>query len=174
MAAKTGTYTLINSSTLGSATASVTFSSIPTTYTDLILVASAQSTQATTYDNLIIQFNSDTASNYSKTRLGASSGGVTGERTGPEASHMLTALTATSFSSLIFSTSVMNILDYSNTTTYKTSLWRGNSQDGYVQGNVGMWRSTSAITTIRLATLSGSNLASGSSFKLYGIEAGNY
>ena len=41
MAAKTGTYTLINSNTLGSATASVTFSSIPATYTDLLLIISA-------------------------------------------------------------------------------------------------------------------------------------
>lgn len=174
MAAKTGTYTLIYSSTLGSSSASVTFTSIPATYTDLVLVASAQSTQATTYDNLIIQFNSDTASNYSKTRISGLSGGYLGERTGPEASHMVTPLTGTSFSSLIFSIGIVNILDYSNTTTYKTSLWRGNSQDGYVQGNVGVWRSTSAISTIKMSTLSGSNLSAGSNFKLYGIEAGNY
>jgi hypothetical protein len=173
MAAKTGTYTLIASNTLGSAAADVTFSSIPGTYTDLLLVMNAQSVQATTYDNAIIQFNSDTASNYSRTRLNGYSAGAVSERSINATSHLIGPLTGTSFSSSIFSPSLTNILDYANTTTNKTALWRSNSQDGYVQAGVGLWRSTSAITSIKISTLSASNLASGSTFKLYGIEAGN-
>jgi hypothetical protein len=173
MAAKTGTYTLINSSTLTSATANVTFSSIPATYTDLLLIINAQSVQATTYDNVIIQFNADTGSNYSRTRINAYSGGVAGEFNGATTSHLVGPITGTSFSSSIFSPSITNILDYANTTTYKTALWRSNSQDGYVQLGAGLWSSTSAIASIKISTLSTSNLASGSTFKLYGIEAGN-
>jgi len=102
MAAKTGTYTLINSSTLTSATANVTFSSIPATYTDLLLIINAQSVQATTYDNVIIQFNADTGSNYSRTRINAYSGGVAGEFNGATTSHLVGPITGTSFSSSIF------------------------------------------------------------------------
>jgi len=70
MAAKTGTYTLIASNTLGSGTATVTFSSIPGTYTDLILVCGLPATgTANNSDGLRFQLNSDTGSNYSATWL---------------------------------------------------------------------------------------------------------
>ena len=63
------TYTPIATQTLGSSAASVTFSSIPGTYTDLMLISFAQG-QASGGDNrLVLQFNGDTATNYSSTYL---------------------------------------------------------------------------------------------------------
>ena len=163
------TYTPIATTTLTSAAASYTFSSISGSYTDLVLVMSGQSVQATTYDNLIIQFNGDTATNYSRTRLNGYSGGAASERSTSTTSHLIGPITGTSYSSSIFSPSVTHIMNYANATTYKTAVYRSNSQDGYVQAGVALWRSTSAITSILIKTLSGSNLATGSTFTLYGI-----
>ena len=63
------TYTLISSNTLTSSAASVTFSSIPATYTDLVLRISARSDRVSTTDRLRLTFNSDTATNYSNITL---------------------------------------------------------------------------------------------------------
>jgi hypothetical protein len=61
------TYEAIATQTLGSAAASVTFSSIPGTYTDLVLVVAGTLTTGT--ENIVMQFNGDTGSNYSVTSL---------------------------------------------------------------------------------------------------------
>ena len=62
---KTATYALIERQTLGSATSTVTFSSIPGTYTDLIIISSALS--AGTSETIMMRFNSDSGNNYSFT-----------------------------------------------------------------------------------------------------------
>ena len=68
------------------------------------------------------------------------------------------------------STSIINYMNYSNTTTYKTVLGRGN--DGtYVIQHVGLWRSTSEINTIKVFNLSSVNFAAGTVLTLYGIVA---
>ena len=168
MAAKTGTYTLIASNTLGSAAASVTFSSIPGTYTDLVIVANGLVTTAG--DNIQMQFNSDTATNYSTTIL---------EGNGTAASS--TRLTTKSFISIDDygfwdtvnrSVTIVNIMDYTNTTTYKTCLSRANNANNGLSACVGLWRSTSAITSVKLNP-NIRTFDTGSTFKLYGIEAGN-
>jgi hypothetical protein len=172
MAAKTGTYTLISSQTLGSAAASVTFSSIPNTYTDLVLVMSA----TTTLDgrDFRLQFNSDTGTNYSSTYMGAYTSATSGRNTS------LGYIQIGNFigtSSVYPAVTITNILDYANTTTFKTSLTRQNQfqinvNSGYSEtlAQVNLWRSTSAITSVT-ASLSNSTYTSGSTFKLYGIEA---
>lgn len=165
------TYTPLANSTLSSSSPTVTFSGISGAYTDLILIVNAQSTQATTYDNLIIQFNSDTGTNYSRQRLNGFSGGATADRSSNATSLGIGAITGTSFSSSIFSPNIIQIQNYSNTTTFKTVLWRNNSQDAYVQAGVGTWRNTNAITSISIKTASGSNLAAGCTFSLYGVAS---
>jgi len=166
MAAKTGTYTLIASNTLGSAASSVTFNSIPGTYTDLVLVVAGSCSSNVT---ITMRYNSDTSSNYSVTYInGDGSSATSGRQT--SLSNLLTGELYT-----YQSNQIIQIQDYSNTTTYKTMLTRANtpSTSGYVQALVGLWRSTSAITRIDLIPGSGANFTSGSTFKLYGIEAGN-
>ena len=66
---------------------------------------------------------------------------------------------------------IVNIMDYSNTTTYKTLINRNSHPEKGVSATVSLWRNTAAITTVYLANGSGGNFASGSTFKLYGIEA---
>lgn len=172
MAAKTGTYSLINSTTLGSAQSSVTFSSIPATFTDLILVSSAVAVSGG--PSLRIRFNGDSGSNYSQTVLqGNGSAASSGRETSITSAYAgYAALNQTAGST----NSILHIMDYSNTTTYKTLLERSNNAADRTEASVNLWRSTSAITSIELAagsTFPSTNLSSGSTFKLYGIEAGN-
>jgi hypothetical protein len=82
------TYTLISSQVLGSNTASITFSSIPGTYTDLTLRVSARSDDAGQMDYLVTRFNSDSATNYSNTSLYGSGGAAAGNEIGFSAANL--------------------------------------------------------------------------------------
>lgn len=169
--AKTATYSLINSTTLGSAQSSVTFSSIPSTFTDLVLVCNGGVTIAAA--NAHLRFNSDTGSNYSDTNITGTGSAASSGRS--------TSQTSCILNSYGYPENDMNwncivhIMDYSNTTTYKTLLSRSNQADNGVSALVGLWRSTAAITTIDVISIfSGSpQFSIGTTFKLYGIEAGN-
>ena len=158
------TYEAIATQTLGSATSTVTFSSIPSTYTDLIIVVNAKSAGTPT---IRLQFNSDTGSNYSSTILygdGTSAGSV---RVSNEASINIGAVVTE------FGTTIIHVMNYSNSTTYKTALGdyrMTSSAYGEAGAKVGLWRSTSAISTIVISTAS-NTFSTGSSFSLYGIKA---
>ena len=163
------TYEPIATQTLGSAAATVTFSSIPQTYTDLVLVCSTQGTTVTAA--VTIRYNSDTGSNYSVTRLYGDGSTATSNRYSNQTSaHIGDWMPNATY----FFPIVTQIQNYSNTTTYKTHLSRfGASSD--VQGAiVGLWRSTAAINTITIMenqASAGTNFKIGSTFTLYGIKA---
>ena len=164
--AAANTYVAIATNTLGSATASVTFSSIPATYTDLVLVVNAIA--ATTTDGSItLRFNSDSSSNYSYTRiLGLGSGTPISSR-----GTSTTLIFAGIISNSVLGTTLIQLNNYANTTTYKNTLARSGKADSYVSADVGLWRSTAAITSIVLAINDNNNFATGSTFTLYGILA---
>jgi hypothetical protein len=163
---KTATYALIASNTVtGSAAADVTFSSVTGTYTDLVLVISAKAT--TTVASMRVQFNSDTGSNYSGTEV-FGNGSSAGSTRASNFSYGTMGVGNTSD----FSVCIYSILDYSNTTTHKTFIGRRGTTSTNVAADVGLWRSTSAINTIKLY-FGGDTIAIGSTFKLYGIQAGN-
>lgn len=164
MAAKTGTYTLIAKNTLGTAAASVTFSSISGSYTDLVLVFGGS---VSAFGNLRIQVNSDTGSNYSWIRL-LGDGSIAQSDKGSTQTFVNIAILDTD----TIGNSIVHLQDYSNTTTYKTVLTRGNSTGTYLGANVGLWRSTSAINSVTVLAGTG-NINSGTVVSLYGIEAGN-
>jgi hypothetical protein len=160
------TYEPIATTTLGSNQANIDFTSIPATYTDLkIIFNGALATQ----DALSLQFNSDTGNNYSYTRLqgNGSAAGSTRE------SNIPIAKVALIYSTSITSpdNAIIDVLNYANTTTYKTTISRGNSASAFVSSYVSLWRSTSAITSIRVRVDSGSNILTGSTATLYGIKA---
>lgn len=162
-----GTYALINSTTLGSSASEVNFTSIPGTYTDLILVGRFSSTTLI-FGGINIQFNSDTGSNYSYTLI-EGTGSAAASARASNASRMEMGYNGTNDSG---QNMIVHIQDYSNSTTNKTSISRYNSAAGQVMSYVGLWRNTSAITSIRYY-VSNQAFASGSTFKLYGITAGN-
>ena len=165
------TYTPIASITLGANASTVTFSSIPSTYTDLVLIVSAAGTATT---DPYLRVNSDSGSNYSYTTLTGNGGG------GVAVSYRATNQTSISINyfgsdstTLGENPRTIHFLNYSNTTTYKTVMaigGRGNTDGLAFLTN--LWRSTAAINSITYHPGSGS-LLSGSTFNLYGILGAN-
>jgi len=158
------TYTPIATTTLGSAQATVTFSSISGSYTDLVLII--RGTSATSTAQLQLQFNSDTGTNYSTTYLIGNGTSAISDRDSNTAGGMVAGFLGTTEGN-----NIVNIQNYSNTTTYKTVLCRTNLTTSRTQATVNLWRNTAAITTILVQMLGGQNIASGSTFTLYGITA---
>ena len=157
------TYEAIATQTLGSAAASVTFSSIPSTYTDLVLVVTGT---VATADNIGLQFNGDTGNNYSFTYLiGTGSSAISGRTS--NTNQVLTV----GFGTTTIANAIFHISNYSNSTTNKTVINRGNRSDDGVSAWVGLWRNTAAITSIVVKTGSNYNLQTGSTFSLYGIQS---
>ena len=156
------TYEPIYTTTLGSNQTSVNLSSFGG-YTDLVLVVAGNSSSAGAAYTL--QFNGDTTSTYSFTYLyGSGSGsGASGRGSGSE---MNIGNTDQSNNQ----TTIINIMNYTNTTTYKTAISKGG---GVTIGGityVGLWRSTAAITSIRLGINTGT-INTNSVISLYGIKA---
>lgn len=162
------TYEPIATTTLSSTSASVTFSSIPSTYTDLIIVTNEIGNSGSNENG--IQFNSDTASNYSTTYIAGNGSTASSSRN-------------TSVNKIWFGGNIANmmstihIMNYANTTTYKTAIIRTQFLGGgnqHVAAVVGLWRSTAAINTIKLDTFGSAYnylFTVGSTFTLYGIKA---
>jgi hypothetical protein len=156
----TPTYTLIDSVTLGSSAASVTFSSISQDFGDLVLVIQGRISE--NYWNLTYQLNNDTGSNYSSVSMGATSSPISQTDTGTVA--------LTGIMGIEQSGTIIQFMDYSATDKHKTSLNRGNS-DVYLMAGATRWANNAAITTIKMSVLQGRTYSSGTTFYLYGIEA---
>jgi hypothetical protein len=171
---KTATYALIETVTLGSATSSVTFNVSGLQYTDLILVCSARSSWATDeYDGLGFRFNGDSGNNYSTTFLAGSGSAASSFRESNQP-QISTRIDPSFSSNTFFSPIILQIQDYSNSATHKTALIRSNANIEFykVSASVGLWRNTAAITSVFVGNARG-NLVAGSTFNLYGIQAGN-
>lgn len=160
------TYESIATTTLSSAQSSVTFSSISGSYTDLVVIISAIKSGSNS-SGIGWQANGDTGSNYSVTSMYGFSGGAGSDR-GSNATFASVGRVGTSQS-----TSILNFQDYSNTTTNKTCIARGNTLGGQdiAIANVALWRNTAAITSLVFTLADASNFNSGSTFTLYGIKS---
>jgi hypothetical protein len=163
------TYTPIATTTLGSAAASYTFSSIPSTYTDLVLITNGAVTSGTA--NWVLQVGNgsvDTGTNYSETDLWGT-GSTAASARGSNQTNIL--LNSYGYLDTTYSSNVIcNLLNYSNATTYKTFIQRANNAANGTHAGVGLWRSTSAINVIKISA-SASTFVAGSTFTLYGIAA---
>jgi hypothetical protein len=160
------TYEPIATTTVsGSSTDTVSFTSLSSAYTDIVAVIQAS---AAGDANFYTRVNSDTGSNYSTTNIYGDGSSALSTRQSSQ-DKILTIL-----SGYLRSTqpgmAIINFMNYSNTTTYKTILSRGNQTDVISQAQVNLWRSTSAITSITFY-VTGFNYAAGSTFTLYGIKA---
>lgn len=159
------TYTFANSTTR-----LVTLSSIPSTYTDLRIVV----TGSYTYNDCqwVMQFNSDTGTNYSFTILngnGSTAGAGRSSNTGGLAFGWYPYPNAASSQGQ----STIDVMNYSNTTTYKTAISRGNVAATVTDARVGLWRNTAAINSITfdVGTYNTPYWTSGSTINIYGIKA---
>jgi len=156
------TYTPIATTTLGSAAATYTFTSIPSTYTDLVLVIVGGLNAA---DNCYIQFNSDTGTNYSYTYLFGSGSAASSSRGSSTANPIINYIGTGQ------STTIVNIQNYSNTTTFKTAISRGSDAGLGAMASVVLYRVTSAISSITLKAAVSGTFNSGTTFTLYGIAS---
>lgn len=174
MAAKTGTYSLIGSANGTGSANQITFSSIPSTYTDLILVVNGRQTGAVTYSYAILTVNGDTSgTSYSRTYIKGNGTTASSSRDSNYAQlYTLDNVPGASATSGEHNSAIINIFDYSNTSTYKTFLMRDGQAGNTVTAGVGLWRSTQAISSITISAFTG-NWTTTSNIKLYGIEAGN-
>jgi hypothetical protein len=162
----TSTEVALATTTLGSAAASIDFTSISSAYTDLRLVVVATSTQAL---NAGIRFNSNTGTNYSGTGLVGNGSSVSSSRYTSQ-----TYLKLDNFDAGLNTTPVMYTIDIFNYagSTFKTALvtLSGDTNgSGYVNRSVNLWRQTTAISSVSFYAASTGNLATGTTATLYGI-----
>ena len=170
----------ISSVILSSTTASVTFDSIPQTYTHLQIRGSAKSSRSdVVVNNYTMRLNSDTGSNYKNHYIQggySSTPQLSTGHSGPENwIYMPTGTTA--LASDIFTALVIDIADYKNTnknTVTKTFLgYDVNGTTGSYGGSIslcsGLWLNTNAVTSITLSP-EGYSWIAGTSFALYGIK----
>jgi hypothetical protein len=164
------TYTLIEAKTLASATASVTFSSIPSTYTDLKFVFSARSSFAGDYlRGAYIRFNSDTTdANYSAKRVYINDAN-TGANS--DSSLLSTFVNADGATANTFGNGEIYIPNYTAANYKSTSIDSSAENNGNAKSALGtvLWNNTAAITSITLTPEAG-NLMTYSTFYLYGIS----
>ena len=165
------TYTPIATYTATGSQSAIDFTSIPSTYTDLVLVCNISYASLggnTGYVvNRVGNGSLDTGNNYSWTTLvGNGSAASSGQTTNAPYINPFTAVTGTNQVQIIY-----QFQNYSNATTYKTLFIRTTQPALNTQAIVSMWRSTSAINTIRVYDFSGYNFSSTSIFTLYGIAA---
>lgn len=169
------TYTLIEAKTLASAVSSVTFTSIPQTYVDLLLKVCARGADSNTWSDLLIGFNSSTAdfSWRGMYGLGNTAGSNTGAGTGYRQVGNINSNTNTAN---VFSNVEIYIPNYTSTSASKTisfdSAVESAGADNILHSGSTLWSPTSptAITSVTFTNSNSSNFMVNSTFYLYGIK----
>ena len=157
------TYTPIASQTLSSSAASVTFSSLPQNYTDLIIVVNGT---LTSDENNYLSINGiNNAGTYSVTRMYGSASARGSNRSTSQNTMQCGEMGTTRSSDII------QILNYTNATLNKTILSKSGNSNGNVKMSVGLSQGTDPVTSITLTA--GSTYSSGCTFTVYGVAAGN-
>ena len=173
-----GAYDSLATVTLSASTASVTFAGIPAGYKHLQLRWSCTTNRGTyAIDDMKMTFNGDTGANYSHHNLkgngsAASAGG------GANQNYIYYDVSAGTSVSNFFGVAITDILDYADTTKFKTTrALTGTDTNGSVAGEFGRvalqsgnWRSTSAITSLTVVPFTGTAFNQYSSFALYGVK----
>ena len=169
------TYIKIASNTVGSGgVASVTFSSIPATYTDLVIKASVRTNNNAVFDNAQVRFNGDSGNNYSRLYV-VGDGSTTNnfKATANNAYFPSYAFNAANATANTFSNTEFYIANYTSANQKSISVdavSENNATAGYDGLHAGLWSGTAAITSINLAPGSGTLLLQYSTFTLYGIS----
>ena len=163
------TYTQINSVTLAAASSSVTFSSIPNTFRDLVLVLNGQ---LASNNSVGLRLNSDSGTNYTIVMMRNNT--TTGTESGVETAATSVYANWSQGRSGDRMLTTYQVMDYSATDKHKTVLSRNNYTDitptGRVEALASRWTNTAAVTSLTVIT--GTNaLAAGFTAALYGIEA---
>ena len=166
------TFELIASSTVGSGgAADITFSSIPATYTDLILKISVRGTNSS-LDDLSLQYNSDTGSNYSYLELGATGAATfSGSGTGTRNNTLLTGSSSTANTFVSHDIYLPNYATANQKTFSVDAVTENNAASTFTQARLQAWKwsGTAAISSIKIFNASW-NLVQYSTAYLYGVK----
>ncbi len=166
------TYTLIASNTLGSSAASVTFSAIPNTYTDLVLKMSIRSDRAALQCDLLMKINA-TTSGYSTTFVFGNGSSAGSTRQSSTAQAYVGTMNAATSTSNTFTNGEIYIPSYTASQNKPYSAFVTMEDNGttvyYTGAWADLWQNTGAITSLELYPNNTTNFVSGSSFFLYGI-----
>lgn len=154
------TYEPIANYTVATTSASYTFSALGA-YTDIALVITGATT--TPGQDILITVNGDNGTNYSRTFVYGTGTTYPSGRNSTQNYFAVGGAHANSQTTIHF-------MNYANATTYKTLIARNDCPGNFTLENVGIWRSTAAITSITIATQT-YNMAIGSTFAIYGIKA---
>lgn len=166
MAYKTDTAVLLTTITLASATATVTFSSLPSTYTSIeILVSTRSDTASGAMDFGMLRLNGDTAANYGQ-----------GSSATSTSLSVIRPITSTNWLTSGWTNGTIAIWDYSSSSKHKCITYDNsynNSTTTMSSANyhddAGWWRSAAVVTSASLVLSSGGNYITGSTFRVYGI-----
>jgi hypothetical protein len=168
-------YESIATATVGSGGQStVTFSSIPSTYTHLQIRSIGRTNRDSVFDDLRLKINTDTGNSFYRHFLYGTggAGALGGNQTGVLVGAWGGGMTGANAQANVFAAAIVDILDYANTNKNKTI--RGfdgfdNNGDGIVALSSSLWSSTSAINSIEISAIGGT-IQQYSSFALYGIK----
>jgi hypothetical protein len=156
----------------GSSTTQINFTSISGSYTDLVLVAEMAPMPSVTA--ICFRYNGDSASNYAYVQLSGNGSSGTATSDQNQTFGLVSGALSNTTNRSMF---IMNIMNYSNTTTYKPTINRGSRAIDTSLAAVSLcastWRSTSAITQVTVTPNFGGGIVipAGSMFTLYGIAA---
>jgi hypothetical protein len=164
---------LIESKTLGTAQASIEFTSIPQDGTDLVVLVSSRRDQSGTTGALGIRLNGDTGSNYSARTLSGNGSSASSFAT---TTYGYAGETGNSTdTSNTFASSFIYIPNYTSGTAKSygsDSVTENNATTAFQSIAGGLWTGTSAITTVTIFPQGGNNLVTGSTISLYKITKG--
>ncbi len=170
-------FTSIATVTAAGGETSLTFSSIPATFTDLQVRGLSREVTNNTGANTNIQFNGDTGTNYTNHLLKAGNTSIAATAAATLAKISIANQTADGgFAANIFAVNITDISDYTSASKNKTvrSIW-GTDNNATTPSDIGvssgLWVSTAAITSIVIKALGAGGFAAGSTFALYGIKA---
>jgi hypothetical protein len=173
-----GAYDSLATVTLSADTTTVSFVGIPNTYKHLQVRIFARSNRATyPVDDPVMQLNGDTGSNYTNHTI-YGDGATTGTFASAPRSNIRGAGSLASSAGSGWSAGVMDILDYTNTSKYKTVKWlQGYDTNGTVAGYGGLivltsgaWMNTNAVTSISFEVEGARSYTQYSQFSLYGVK----
>jgi hypothetical protein len=167
------TYMLISSVTVGSGgAATISFTSIPSTYTDLLVKFSARSSTANS--TVGFRFNGDSGATSYNAQILFGNGSTAGaDRSDPTTQLRSMYLPTTAETANVFGSGEIYILNYTSSNQKSTSadtVVENNATFANDTLNSGIWTGTSAITSVVFSLTSGDNLAQYSTAYLYGIS----
>lgn len=167
------TYSLISSITVSSATSSITFTSIPQTFTDLCVVLSVRSSRAFTNDSVALEVNSSTSDRSGRVLFGDSN---TAQTTTTTSEVAFAAMTGANATSSIFSGISIYCPNYTLSSSKSFSIEgvtennSGATESAFQSLNGWLWSNSAAITSLTFKSSTGNNFVQYSTAHLYGIS----